>query len=321
MNDDPRYHVPIENRSYRIQRSTGVNAYLQRCWPHHQHRFLAYMYYKTFEINTDIVTQKELIDEFGLNKGVVSATIKKILRRKHIEQISKVRPYRYQLTMGGEQFARYILTHFPKYHLDIFHYFDTIELQEDDIRCIKQSQVLLKNVEDIYGPTKFSTAIYNRLWELLNEISMELTRLFDKFNKLSLGERKEILKKQNCKDLTTLYRLLEDEFQIRYFLTNMIKMDEYIRKMKENVNLIEIATKYENYMVGFLMEEYSEPFLDDIPVKPFEGVLVPAEESNVVWDWGVGFLEDLKSIKEVFSSHQDSTEISELEDSKEMEQK
>jgi len=321
MNDDINYHLPVGNRSYRIQRSTGVNAYLQKCWPHHQHRFLAYMIYKSFGHGVDIVLQKELINIFKLNKGVVSATIKKMVRRNHIEQISKIRPYWYRLTIGGEQYARYILTHFPKYNLNIFHYFDKTKIRTEDIHCIDQSSALLEKVEEIFGPNNISITIEIRLSDLSCEIPLEFTRLFVKFSDMSLDERDTMLKNRNCENLTKLYWLLEEEIQIRYRLMTLIKLDEYIRNLKKNSDKIEKAFELENELLDHLTERYSEPSHDEKWVKPIKIETIPTEYQGSNSDEGLTLLENMKSMMEIFSPPPERSKVSGSKEMREMEHK
>ncbi len=319
MNNGFNYHVPVGRRSYRIGRSIGINAYLQRCWPHHQHRFLAYMCYKTIGVDSEIVTQKELIDEFDLNKGVVSATLSKMLKRKHIEKISKTRPFWYRLTLGGEQYGRYIFTHFPKYHLDIFHYFDLTRIKNENLQCIKQSRSLTDKVEKIHGPTLFSVSLKVRLLDLSCEIPGEFMQLCVKLRGMGPEERKEMFRTRNCGELTGLYQLLEEEWRIRYILTTLIKMDEIYNEIKGEVNPLESRAIYEDYIHDILWKDYSKPFQEDFPRTPTEAEKPPENVQVSTWDWGIKFLEDMNSIMELFSPSKNVIDMSEVEHSNEME--
>ena len=277
------------------------------------------MCYKTFGVDSEIVTHKELIDEFDLNKGVVSATLSKMLRRKHIEKISKTRPFWYRLTMGGEQYGRYILTHFPKYHLDIFEYFDMTRIKNENLQCIEQSRFLMDQVEKIHGPTSFSISVKIRLLDLSFEIPGEFIQLCKKLSGMSPEERKEMFRTRNCGDLTGLYQLLEEEWRIRYILTTLIKMNEIYDEIKRDMDPLKSKAIYDDYVHDILWERYRKPFQEDVPSTPIEAEK-PHEDIQVsTWDWGMKFLEDMNSIMELFSPPGNDIERYEVNRSNEME--
>lgn len=321
MADEFKYHLPIGNRSYRIQRSSGVNAYLQRCWPHHQHRFLAYMCFKSLSDDVEIITQKELIDTFNLNKGVVSATIKKMLRRKHIEQISNNRPFWYRLTLEGEQFARYVFTHFPKYQLDIVQYFVEEKVQYDNLPCIDEGRSLLEKMEGIHGPTNKLIGIKVRVSELSREIPVEFSRLFMKFGKMKDDDKDEMFRSRNCDDMTRMYRLLDEEIRIRYLLTNLLKASELLLETKKNPDRHDRVIEMENKIFDFLLEDYSEPSYRDGSVKPMIKETVQTDDQGSSWDWGISFLKDLRSIMELVPANEERSSDLKPEDRSIMDQR
>ncbi len=277
------------------------------------------MCYKTFWADSEIITQKELIDEFDLNKGVVSATLSKMLRRRHIEKISKTRPFWYRLTMGGEQYGRYILTHFPKYHLDIFDYFDLTRIKSENLQCIEQSHFLMDKVEKIHGPTSFSVSVKIRLLDLSFEIPEEFIQLCKRLTRMSLLERKEMFRTRNCEDLIGLYQLLEEEWRIRYILTNLIKMDKIYNEVKRDIDPLESKAIFDNYVHNILWEEYRKPFQEDVPEIPSEAEKNPENVQVSTWDWGIKFFEDMNSIMELFSPPKNDIERYEVKRSNEME--
>jgi hypothetical protein len=277
------------------------------------------MCYKTFGADSEIVTQKELIDEFDLNKGVVSATLSKMLNRRHIEKISNTRPFWYRLTMGGEQYGRYILTHFPKYHLDIFEYFDMTRIKNENLHCIEQSRILMDQVEKIHGPTSFSISVKIRLLDLSFEMPEEFIQLCKKLSRMSPEERKEMFRTRNCEDLTGLYQLLEEEWRIRYILTTLIKMGRIYNEVKRDLDPLESKAIYDNYVHDILWDKYRKPFREDAPEIPSEAEKAPEDVQVSTRDWGIKFLEDMNSIMELFSPPKNDIERYEVNRSNEME--